>query len=281
MKQKLFSSLLVLLLISGVTLLSYPTISTIVNEINNNSYINKYNESCESLSKEKQQNILAKAYKYNEMVATEYYPVDKQQEYLNIAKSYDNILNFENGLIGYISIDKINVYLPIYHSTTQDALTKGAVHLEKTSFPVGQTNSHTVISAHSGFPTNRMFDDIDTLEIGDTFQLKIINDTYTYKILKRSIVEPSDVSKVQIEKGKELVTLVTCYPYSVNTHRLLVTGERVELSKSYVKSDIKTTKTDNTKNNKYAYLLFSLLCIGYFSIVITKKRGNKNAKNRN
>lgn len=272
MKRVFFSSLLIALLISGITLLSYPTISNIVNDITNHSYINNYNKTTNLLSEQDKEKYLTKAREYNMMVSTDYYPADVQQEFLEISKSYDNILNFGKGLIGYIEIDKINVNLPIYHNTTKDALTKGAVHLVKTSFPIGETDSHAVISAHSGFPTNKLFDDLDTLKIGDTFDLKIINDTYTYKIIRRNIVKPDDISKINVEKGKELVTLVTCYPYSVNTHRLLLTAERTtttELNK-------KTIKTDDIEINIYIYLLFIILCISYFFIAITKIRRNKN-----
>lgn len=273
MKKKIFSFLLVIMLIGGITLLSYPTISNIINEYTNQSYINKYNKTTKSLSSQQKQYYLDKAIQYNKMVATEYYPANVQQKFLKISKSYDDILNFGDGLIGYISINKINVYLPIYHSTTPNALTKGAVHLIKTSFPIGQTDSHTVISAHSGFPTNKLFDDIDTLNIGDTFTLKIIDNTYYYKIIRKNIVKPDDISKIKIEKGKELVTLSTCYPYSVNSHRLLLTAERI---KKESKQNSNITRTDKKENNIYIYMLFILLCIGYFIILILKKKGDIN-----
>lgn len=263
------------MLICGIALISYPTISNIINNYTNYSFINRYNKSVQSLSKQQKKDYLVKAYEYNQMVRTEFYPATIQKKFFKISKSYNNIMNFGDGLIGYISIDKINVYLPIYHSTTPNALSRGAVHLINTSFPVGQSNCHTVISAHSGYPANKLFDDIDNLEIGDTFNLKIISDTYTYKIKKIDIVKPNDFSKLKVVEGKELVTLVTCYPYSINTHRLLVTAERIGRDKVY-------NNSKKSQQNKFSDLYpILVICIGIFFtylliFYIRKERGKLN-----
>ena len=143
-------------------------------------------------------------------------------------KQYDSLLNFDGtGNMGYINIPKINVELPIYHGTSDSVLQTSIGHLEETSLPVGGESTHTVLSGHRGLPSAKLFTDLDKLTEGDTFTLNILNQTLTYEVDQIRIVEPTDLSDLQIEEGQDLCTLVTCTPYGINTHRLLVRGHRI------------------------------------------------------
>lgn len=227
--KKVISIILVCIIVVGVGILLYPIISNSVNSYYNSSNINEYNNNVKSLNNNEINNMLNKAVEYNNAVATSSYNngiINYGEQYKKVIKSYDNILNFENGVIGYIEIPRINVYLPIYHGDLKDVLTKGAVHMKGTSFPIGGKGTHAVISAHSGYPQQKFFDDLDNLKKGDTFRITVLNKKLEYKVIKINIVKPSDTSHTKIKQNKDLVTLVTCYPYGINSHRLLVTGER-------------------------------------------------------
>ena len=174
-------------------------------------------------------NELAKAQNFNELLAKSALNDEEKNEYNAAMSEYENILNYDD-IMCTIEISKINVDLPVYHDSTdrEEKLKKGCVHLANTSLPVGGASTHAVISAHSGYPEQVFFDELDKLQIGDTFKINVLNKTLTYKVCEINIVDPDDSSKLEIENGKDYVTLVTCYPYSINTHRLCVRGERVE-----------------------------------------------------
>lgn len=145
------------------------------------------------------------------------------------SKMYENTLNLTGtGIMGSIEIPQIDVNLPIYHGTTDEVLSKGIGHVEGTSFPVGGENTRAVLSGHRGLPNSKLFTRLDELEEGDLFFLKVLDKTLAYQVSEIEVIEPENVEKLAIVKGKDLVTLVTCTPYGLNTHRLLVTGERVQ-----------------------------------------------------
>ena len=230
MKNKAINILLILLFVCGLSVTAYPFVSNFVNEITNESHIDEYDNQVAVMDFKTKSDILSKAKAYNDILGKEYYldNGDVTSEYETLSRSYDDILNFDNSLIGYIEIPKIGVKLPIYHETKPNALTMGAIHTERSSFPIGGKGTHSVISAHSAYPSQKFFDDIDELKEGDEFQIKILDETLNYKVVDINIVKPNDSSKLKIQPDKDLVTLCTCYPYSVNTHRLLVTGERAK-----------------------------------------------------
>ena len=145
---------------------------------------------------------------------------------------YDEALTVtENGMIGYLKIDRIGVELPVYHGTSDEVLNKGVGHLEGSSLPVGGENTHCVMSAHRGLPSSKLFTDLDRLEIGDTFQVIVLDQVLTYQVDFIKVIEPDDISNLQIIDGGDYCTLFTCTPYGINTHRLLVRGVRIETIK--------------------------------------------------
>lgn len=141
--------------------------------------------------------------------------------------AYQNCLNLGNGMMGYIEIPKIDVSLPIYHGTTESILQKGVGHLEWSTLPTGELGNNTVLTGHTGLPSAKLFTDVDQLELGDVFLLRILDEVFYYEVSNRSVVEPHEVDKISSTTTKDLVTLVTCTPYGINSHRLLVEAERM------------------------------------------------------
>lgn len=229
MKTKIFFISLCVLAAVGIGFLIYPNIADYINSKNNETVISNYNTSTQTMSDEEINSELAKAQNFNELLAKSALNDEEKDEYNAAMSEYENILNYDD-IMCTIEIPKINVDLPVYHDSTnrEEKLKNGCVHLANTSLPIGGASTHAVISAHSGYPEQVFFDELDKLEIGDTFKINVLNKTLTYKVCEINIVDPDDSSKLEIENGKDYVTLVTCYPYSINTHRLCVRGERVE-----------------------------------------------------
>ncbi|MGN1126284.1 MAG: class C sortase, partial [Ruminococcus sp.] len=252
--KKFFSFLLVLLFVIGICLVGYPTVSNIINEVTNKSHYEKFDNTVKTMSDNDKYNVIVKARRYNEMISSKFFSSDLSDEYENILSQYDDILNFGNGIMAYIEITKINVNLPVYHETVDNALTKGAVHLKNSSLPIGENNCHSLISAHSGYPHAKFFDDLDELQKGDFFVIRFLNNKLYYKVTDINIVLPKEMQNLKMSRDKDLITLITCYPYSVNTHRLLVTGERYypDTNKG---NDCKTENTLNTENIKATVII--------------------------
>lgn len=229
MKTKIFFISLCVLATVGIGFLIYPNIADYINSKSNETVIKNYSISTQTMSDDEIDNELAKAQNFNELLAKSALNDEEKDEYNAAMSEYENILNYDD-IMCTIEIPKINVDLPVYHDSTnrEEKLKNGCVHLANTSLPIGGASTHAVISAHSGYPEQVFFDELDKLQIGDTFKINVLNKTLTYKVCEINIVDPDDSSKLEIENGKDYVTLVTCYPYSINTHRLCVRGERVE-----------------------------------------------------
>ncbi len=227
MKKVLYVVLIVGIIV-GLGICSYPFVAGYINEWKNRDSIVQYDTKVDKLDSNVKKELLSKALDYNRVVANPYSLNSNKEATKDILNTYDDVLNFDNSLICYLSIPSIDVNLPVYHETKENVLSVGAAHMEGTSFPInsGEIGSHSVISAHSGYPSQKFFDDLDKLKKGDKFTIKLLDISTTYKVVDINIVKPDDMSKFKVKEGKDLVTLVTCYPFSINTHRLLVTGER-------------------------------------------------------
>ena len=226
MKNKILPVIAAVILIAAFGVALYPTVSQGINQLMSESAITQYNDTVDTLSAVEKARQLAAAEKYNrgleERVADSF-----SAEAFESDESYMRILDVtENGQIGTIDIPSIDCRLPIYHGSGEDMLTKGAVHLAGTAFPIGSDSARSVISAHTAYPGKIFFDRLTEVKIGDRFSVTVLGDTYYYKVVEINTVLPDETEYLLPEKGRDLVTLVTCTPYSVNTHRLLVTGER-------------------------------------------------------
>lgn len=209
----------------GAGIFFYPSFSNWWNTFHQTRAVLDYAQSVSQLDDTQYAQLIADASSYNERLAQtgNLWRMTDEQE-----AEYDSLLDIDGtGVMGYIQIPKINVQLPIYHGTDDAVLQSSIGHISGTSLPVGGNSTHCVLSGHRGLPSARLFTDLDKLTQGDTFTLNVLDETLTYEVDQIRIVEPDDLSDVQIEPGKDLCTLVTCTPYGINTHRLLVRGHRV------------------------------------------------------
>lgn len=226
MKKRISTIILILVFLVGLSLLLYPTISNYWNERHQSRAIASYVQDVQDLSKAKCDIIWQQAQQYNQSVSklgNQWILSDEQR-----AKYSQQLDISGNGIMGYIEIPDIGCSLPIYHGTEDSVLQIAVGHLEGTSLPVGGLSSHCVLSGHRGLPSADLFTDIDKLAPGDVFTLNVLDQTLTYEVFEILTVLPHEVNELKIENNKDLCTLVTCTPYGVNTHRLLVKAQRIE-----------------------------------------------------
>lgn len=218
------SVLLVTVFLLGLGLLLYPWFSDYWNSLHQSRAIMEYADEMAKMNPAEYRKILGEAKQYNEKLAKNgiHWKLTKEEK-----KAYESQLDFESkGIMGYISIPKIRVELPIYHGTSEETLQTAIGHLEGSSLPVGGENTHTLLSGHRGLPSAKLFTNLDQLSEGDLFMLHVMDETLTYEVDRVRTVEPEDLSSLWIEPGKDYCTLITCTPYGINTHRLLVRGHR-------------------------------------------------------
>ena len=220
--------LLTLGFLVGICILLYPAFSDFWNSKTQSRAITNYESVLENLKPEDYTGIFDKAHAYNKALYETNFPLT---DYTQVPGYNDTLRVADNDMIGYLKIDRIGVELPIYHGTSEKVLNKGVGHLEGSSLPVGGENTHSVMSAHRGLPTSKLFTDLDRVEKGDTFQIVILDQVLTYRVDSIKTIEPTDISDLQIIKGGDYCTLFTCTPYGINTHRLLVRGVRIETIK--------------------------------------------------
>ncbi len=212
-------------LLVGIFLLLYPSVANYWNSFHQAKAISSYTETVSNMSREEYKSILDSARKYNKGLA-ETGMLWNMTETEKAA--YEKELAIEDsGIMGYISIPKFHIRCPLYHGTDEEVLQKAIGHLEASSLPVGGKSTHTLVSGHRGLPSARLFTDLDKVKEGDTWTITVLNETITYECDQVRIVLPDDLSDLKIEEGKDLCTLITCTPYGINTHRLLVRGHRV------------------------------------------------------
>ena len=227
MKKSVVSTvILILVFFLGLSLVLYPSVSDYWNSLHQSRAIATYAEEVSNLDTGRYEQLWAEAVDYNRTLR------DRENAFLlseTQKAAYDSLLNVGgNGVMGYIEIPTIGVSLPVYHGTDEGVLQIAVGHIEWTSLPVGGESSHCVISGHRGLPSAKLFTNLDKLVVGDTFLFRVLDETLTYEVDQILIVEPQEVSALTIREGEDLCTLVTCTPYGINTHRLLVRGHRVE-----------------------------------------------------
>jgi len=231
--------ILILVFMIGLSVMLYPTVSNYINSLTQSRMITGYNNDVSLLNGEEYSKIWNAALEYNAALldnTTRFVPSEED------SKIYNSCLNVGgSGVMGYIEIEKIGVNLPIYHGVSEAVLQVGAGHIEGSSLPVGGVGTHCIISGHRGLPSAILFTDLDKLEIGDVFLINTLDETLTYEINQIQTVEPDQVDSLGIDTQKDLCTLVTCTPYGVNSHRLLITGTRVENEQKTVSPAIRVT----------------------------------------
>ena len=225
MKKHLSTILLILVFLAGLSLLLYPSVSNYWNSFHASRAIASYAEEAANLDNDVYDRIMEEAIAYNASL------LDRENEYVlteEQSEAYYNVLNVTGtGIMGYIEIAELDVHLPIYHGTSDAVLQIAVGHLDWTSLPTGGEGTHCVLSGHRGLPSAKLFTHLDKLTVGDTFLIRVLDEVLTYEVDQILIVEPNDTDALQIVEGEDLCTLVTCTPYGINSHRLLVRGHRV------------------------------------------------------
>ena len=225
-KNKKTTILLFLVLFAGLSLLLYPSVSDYWNSFRQTRAIAAYIENVAELDDDSYDELWREAQEYNISLSrsdSRFFPREEEEEV------YKELLNVAgNGIMGYVEIPSIDVSLPVYHGTDDEILQVAVGHIEGSSLPVGGEGTHSVISGHRGLPSAKLFTDLDQMTEGDVFMLHVLDETLTYQVEQIHIVEPEDLSFLEIREGEDWCTLITCTPYGVNSHRLLVQGRRIE-----------------------------------------------------
>lgn len=225
MFKKISTIIMLSLFFIGLSVLLYPSISSYWNSKTQSQVVQSYENMLKNVSKEDSKAVFDAADQYNEALRQLEHPL---REYGKV-EGYHQTLNLNDmGMMGYITIDRIGIELPIYHTVSESVLGHAAGHMEGTSLPVGGEGTHSVLSAHRGLPNAKLFTDLDRVQLGDVFSIKILDKTFLYQVDQILTVSPENTADIQLVEGKDYCTLVTCTPYGINTHRLLVRGVRID-----------------------------------------------------
>lgn len=289
MKKKAGNLVIGIIFLAGLSLLLYPFVANQWNNYRQKQLISGYEqvvsdkEAAEGIDYDAERK---KAEDYNEALLPCVLPDSfALAESSGVDPVYMNTLNIAGDeMMGSVEIPKINIKIPIYHTTEEDVLNKGAGHLEGSSLPVGGANTHAVISAHRGLPSASLFTDLDQMKVGDHFLLHVLDETLCYEVDKISVVKPEDTSALAVEDGQDLVTLLTCTPYGVNTERLLVRGHRVPYVEEEVKEERTVLSGSSLHTNYLLWVFVGLFVTALFVFVLylketkLKRRANKGGK---
>ena len=263
----------VLLFAAGAGIFLYPAISNYLAERQQTEVIHTYQAKLDEAWQE--------AVEYNENLAGDpvHDPFVMGSGYV-LPDNYEDVLNINgDGVMGYVEIPKIDVYLPIYHGTSEEVLEEGAGHLEMTALPIGGENRHPVISAHRGLPSAELFTRLDEMEIGDEFYIHVLDETLAYEVDQIEVILPEELSLLQPEEDRDLLTLLTCTPYAVNTHRLLVRGTRVPYVESAVQDHVDRARADRSWLEEYIHAIvlgvLLLIILGTAAFLIWRRKRKK------
>lgn len=274
MKKKHISTIVIaVVFLAGLGFLLYPTVSNLWNRFHQSQAIATYTKQVENLDDSENKKMLKAARKYNKSLLkkSDHWKLSKKEK-----KKYESLLDVSGtGIMGYVEVPKIDCSLPIYHGTDEGALQIAIGHLEGSSLPVGGKSTHCVLSGHRGLPSARLFTDLDQLEEGDIFVLNVLGRKLAYEVDQIKVVLPDEMSDLEIVPGEDLCTLVTCTPYGINTHRLLVRGHRTE----YVEEVVVREQKEVSKKKTDIWLLAgggAVFLIIIISVVVKHRRKRRN-----
>ena len=274
-----------LIFAAGVGIFVYPAVSNRLAERRQAEAIERYEADVTVLEPEEIEEQKARAREYNQnLTEDELHDPFLQGDQYVISSGYNDVLNYnEDGIMAYVEIPCIDVNLPIYHGTSEEVLQKGAGHLAASSLPIGGEGIHSVISAHRGLPSAKLFTDLDEMEIGDVFCIHVLDETLAYQVDQIETVEPDELNSLRVVKGRDLVTLLTCTPYAVNTHRLLVRGTRIPYEEA------REIQEEQEQNALPLWLreYFTSIVVGIFflallitAVLLWRKRSRRKGKKR-
>ena len=283
MKKKAGNLVICIIFLAGLSLLLYPFVANQWNNYRQKQLISNYEqvvsdkEAAEGIDYDAERK---KAEDYNEALLPCVLPDSfALAESSGVDPVYMNTLNIAGDeMMGSVEIPKINIKIPIYHTTEEEVLNKGAGHLEGSSLPVGGANTHAVISAHRGLPSASLFTDLDQMKVGDHFLLHVLDETLCYEVDKISVVKPEDTTALAVEDGQDLVTLLTCTPYGVNTERLLVRGHRVPYVEEKVKEEKTVLSGSSLHTNYLLWVFVGLSVTALFIFVLYLNKAEEASK---
>lgn len=273
-KHKWSTFILLSIFFIGLSVMLYPAISNYWNSKTQSKAIVDYEKMLESIPKEDYTKFFVEADDYNRKLAELKHPLI---EYGKIDGYFDTLNLTGTGMMGYVTIEKINVELPLYHGTDDDVLSVAVGHIQGTSLPVGGNTTHSVVSAHRGLPSATLFTNLDKMELGDTFKITVLDRIFTYQVDSIKTIDPTNVSDLAIEENEDYCTLLTCTPYGINTHRLIVRGKRIETIEQktiYIKSDAYQIDSLIVTPIVALPILFTLMMIVLFKPVKKEKSGD-------
>ena len=277
MKKHISTIFIILIFLAGLGFISYPTVSNLWNQAHQSRAIATYSEQVEKLDDSENKAMLKAARKYNKSLLkkSDHWKLSKKDK-----KKYESLLDVSGtGIMGYIEIPKIDCSLPVYHGTDEGALQIAIGHLEGSSLPVGGKSTHSVLSGHRGLPSARLFTDLDQMEEGDIFILNVLGRKLAYEVDQIKVVLPEEMSDLEVIEGQDLCTLVTCTPYGINTHRLLVRGHRTK----YVEEKVEEQKVQTKKVDirlVAAGVAGALVLIIIIIVVVVKRRRRRRDQQR-
>ena len=249
----------ILALVVGFSILLYPVLSNLWNDYRAKQLTTSYQEKVARLEEDRQANMYEEAIAYNESLKDVEVPDAFSVRDGIEDEEYEALLNTgADGVMGIVEVPRINVQLPIYHYTTDEVLEKGAGHLFGSSLPVGGESTHAVITAHSGLPSAKLFTDLELLKEEERFYIHVLGEKLAYEIDNISVVKPDETESLVIVKGEDKVTLITCTPYAVNTHRLLVTGHRVDYDEAQYEQENSILRTPA---KSFRFIAFQIVCV--------------------
>lgn len=224
--------ILVAILLAGLGVMLYPTVSDYWNSFHQTRAIHNYDQVVAELDETDYEKLFAEAEEYNQRLWESGALLSQNDQ---LSEEYYRVLDVAgNGIIGYVTIEKIGVELPVYHGTSDSILNMAVGHIEGSSLPIGGESRHSVLSAHRGLPSAKLFTDLDKMEVGDTFTITVLNRLLTYEVDQILIIEPEQLDALNVAAGQDYCTLMTCTPYGINTHRLLVRGHRIENARASI-----------------------------------------------
>ena len=277
MKKHISTIFIILIFLAGLGFISYPTVSNLWNQAHQSRAIATYSEQVEKLDDSENKAMLKAARKYNKSLLkkSDHWKLSKKDK-----KKYESLLDVSGtGIMGYIEIPKIDCSLPVYHGTDEGALQIAIGHLEGSSLPVGGKSTHSVLSGHRGLPSARLFTDLDQMEEGDIFILNVLGRKLAYEVDQIKVVLPEEMSDLEVIEGQDLCTLVTCTPYGINTHRLLVRGHRTKYVEEKVEEQkVQTRKVDIRLVAAGAAGVLVLIII--IIVVVVKRRRRRRDQQR-
>lgn len=282
MRRILFRIFAAILIICSLLMMLYPFISNYLMSLNQESQVSSYSKAVDKIKKQEKSTEYQDAWNYNQKFLSSIILTDPFDPNYDMPEDvqYENTLNMGDGLMGTVEIPAIDVNLPIYHGTSQEVLQKGVGHMQNTSLPIGGESTHCVLTGHTGLPIAKLFTDLDLLKLGDMFYVRVLGDIRAYKVVKIYVIEPNDTNSLRVKIGEDLVSLITCTPYGINTHRLIIRGKRVPyVEETYENQRPQYTEGDSAWMAEYKQALivgisiFAVIVIVYIVIrIILKKR---------